>query len=101
MEWEYHQDGITIPSRWFDNTILMELTESGRQSKSRGRGAHYVPRVKDSSKREVAFSLVLVYRVGAQVCVYQVDTDHHRPVRRAEMIKPPRTNAAVLVVRRT
>ena len=38
-----------------------------------------------------------VYRVGAQVCVYQVDTDHHRPVRRAEMIKPPRTNAALLV----
>ena len=58
MEWEYHQDGITIPSRWFDNTILMELTESGRWSKSRGRGAHYVPRVKVSSKREVAFSLV-------------------------------------------
>ena len=56
-----------------------------------------MPRVKDSSKREVAFSLVLVYGVGTQVCVYQVDTDHHRPVRRAEMIKPPRTNAVVLV----
>ena len=57
MEWEYHQDGITIPSRWFGNTILMELTESGRWTKSRGRRAHYVPRVKDSNKREVAFSL--------------------------------------------
>ena len=82
MEWEYHQDGITIPSRWFGNTILMVLTESGRWSKSRGRRAHYAPRVKDRDKREVAFSLVLVYRVGTQVCVYQVDTDHQNGTER-------------------
>ena len=41
-----------------------------------------MPRVKDSSKREVAFSLVLVYRVGTQVCVYQVDTDHQNGTER-------------------
>ena len=24
MEWKYHQDGIGIPSRWNNNSILME-----------------------------------------------------------------------------
>ena len=38
---------------------------------SRGRGAHYVPRVKDRDKREVAFSMVPSY-LGkkGKVCSY-------------------------------
>ena len=52
----------------------MELTESGRQSKSRGRRAHYVPRVKDSRKREVAFSLVRLCIGWVHRCVYTKST---------------------------
>ena len=41
---------------------------------SRGRGAHYVPRVKDSSKREVAFSLVRLCIGWVHRCAYTKST---------------------------
>ena len=46
---------------------------------SRGRGAHYVPRVKDSSKREVAFSLV-PSNLGkkGKVCSYSARLTHNQ-----------------------
>ena len=46
---------------------------------SRGRGAHYVPRVNDSSKREVAFSLV-PSNLGKKgtVCSYSARLTHNQ-----------------------
>ena len=46
---------------------------------SRGRGAHYVPRVKDRDKREVAFSLV-PSNLGkkGKVCSYSARLTHNQ-----------------------
>ena len=46
---------------------------------SRGRGAHYVPRVKDSNKREVAFSLV-PSNLGkkSKACSYSARLTHNQ-----------------------
>ena len=46
---------------------------------SRGRGAHYVPRVKDRDKREVAFSLVpSSFGKKGKACSYSARLTHNQ-----------------------